>query len=155
LGQDNWPYEDVQRHPFSRDLAAHGETDISSLLSHPFIVNMRDMTKTDYHWYLVFEYVSGGQLLDYIINHGRHGLQEKLARKFARQLGSALNYCHKQNIVHRNIKIENILISKSGDIKLVDFCCSSLYTENQYSPERCRIGALYFMRQRFLQKRHI
>jgi serine/threonine protein kinase len=142
FGQDNWPYDDAQRHPFCRDLAAHGESDISSLLSHPFIVNMRDMTKTDYHWYLLYEYVSGGQMLDYIISHGR--LKEKRARKFACQLGSALAYCHKQNIVHRNIKIENILISKNDDIKLVDFCCSSLFTQDEYFPEHCRSGALYF-----------
>jgi serine/threonine protein kinase len=103
---------------------------------------MRDMVKTNYHWYLLFEYISGGQMLDYIISHGR--LKEKEARKFARQLGSALDYCHKQNIVHRNIKIENILISKTGDIKLVDFCCSSLYSQGEQSPERCRCGSLYF-----------
>lgn len=53
----------------------------------------------EHHYYMVFAYVSGGQMLDYIIKHGR--LQEQKARKFARQIGSALEYCHLNNVVHR------------------------------------------------------
>ena len=52
-----------------------------------------------HHYYMVFEYVNGGQMLDYIISHGR--LRERVARKFARQIGSALEYCHRNNVVHR------------------------------------------------------
>lgn len=48
---------------------------------------------------MIFEYVNGGQMLDYIISHGR--LRERSARKFARQIGSALEYCHANSIVHR------------------------------------------------------
>lgn len=51
------------------------------------------------HYYMIFEYVNGGQMLDYIISHGR--LRERSARKFARQIGSALEYCHANSIVHR------------------------------------------------------
>jgi serine/threonine protein kinase len=58
------------------------------------------------------------------------------------QIGSALSYYHRQNIVHRNIKIENILISKTGDIKLVDFCCSSIYSEFERSIVQC--GSTHF-----------
>lgn len=52
-----------------------------------------------HHYYFVQEYVNGGQMLDYIIAHGR--LRERSARKFARQIGSALEYCHANSIVHR------------------------------------------------------
>lgn len=52
-----------------------------------------------HHDCLVLEYVSGGQLLDYIISHGR--LRKKVARKFTRRIGSALEYCYK-NAVHRS-----------------------------------------------------
>lgn len=60
---------------------------------------MREMIVHQHHYYMVFEYVNGGQMLDYIISHGR--LRERVARKFARQIGSALDYCHKNNVVHR------------------------------------------------------
>jgi len=60
---------------------------------------MTEMMIHTNHYYMVFEYVSGGQMLDYIISHGR--LRERAARKFSRQIGSALEYCHRNSIVHR------------------------------------------------------
>ena len=79
-------------------------------------------------------------MLDYIISHGR--LRERAARKFARQIGSALDYCHRNSIVHRDLKIENILISKSGNIKIIDFGLSNLYAPNRHLATFC--GSLYF-----------
>jgi serine/threonine protein kinase KIN1/2 len=106
---------------------------------------------------MVFEYINGGQMLDYIISHGR--LRERVARKFARQIGSALEYCHKNNVVHRGIpthwwlsgncshypadlKIENILISQTGNIKIIDFGLSNLYDPVAHLSTFC--GSLYF-----------
>lgn len=59
-----------------------------SLLHHPNIVTMEEMIVKDDFYYMVFEYVNGGQMLDYIISHGR--LREKLARKFFIQIASAI-----------------------------------------------------------------
>lgn len=73
------------------------------LLHHPYICGMREMIIHQHHYYMVFEYVSGGQMLDYIISHGR--LRERVARKFARQIGSALDYCHRNSVVHRGKSI--------------------------------------------------
>ncbi|KAG8680691.1 serine/threonine-protein kinase KIN2 [Ceratobasidium sp. 394] len=82
------------------------EAALGMLLHHPHICGMREMIVHARHYYLVFEYVDGTEMLDYIISHGR--LRERVARKFARQIGSALDYCHKNNVVHRDLKIENI-----------------------------------------------
>lgn len=60
---------------------------------------MREMIVHANHYYMVFQFIDGGQMLDYIISHGR--LRERAARKFARQIASALNYCHRNSIVHR------------------------------------------------------
>lgn len=58
------------------------------LLHHPFIASLKEMIILDPYYYLFMEYVNGGQLLDYIISHGK--LKEKQARRFARQILSAL-----------------------------------------------------------------
>ena len=110
------------------------------LLHHPYIRGIREfITRTNHH-YMVFEYVNSGQMLDYIISHGR--LRERVARKFARQIGSALDYCHRNNVVHRDLKIENILISHSGNIKIIDFGLSNLYDPASRLGTFC--GSLYF-----------
>ena len=124
----------------SKEIRTAREAAMATLLDHPYICGMRDVQRTNYHWYMLFEYVDGGQMLDYIIAHGR--LKEKQARKFARQIASALDYCHRNSIVHRDLKIENILISKSGDIKIIDFGLSNLYSPRSLLKTFC--GSLYF-----------
>ncbi len=83
----------------SKEVRTLREAALSMLLYHPYICGMREMIIHQHHYYMVFEYVNGGQMLDYIISHGR--LRERVARKFARQIGSAIDYCHQNNVVHR------------------------------------------------------
>jgi serine/threonine protein kinase len=83
----------------SKEIRTVREASLSMLLHHPYVCGMREMIVHQHNYYMVFEYINGGQMLDYIISHGR--LRERVARKFARQIGSALEYCHKNNIVHR------------------------------------------------------
>ncbi|KAK9464859.1 kinase-like domain-containing protein [Lipomyces arxii] len=124
----------------SKEIRTIREAAIASLLEHKFICAVREVMVMTHHYYIVFEYVNGGQMLDYIISHGR--LKEKQARKFARQIASALDYCHRNSVVHRDLKIENILISKSGDIKIIDFGLSNLYSPRSLLKTFC--GSLYF-----------
>ncbi|KAE8258525.1 hypothetical protein A4X13_0g1626 [Tilletia indica] len=123
------------------------EGSLQLLLHHPYVCGMREMMIHTNHYYMVFEYVNGGQMLDYIISHGR--LRERSARKFARQIGSALEYCHRNSIVHRDLKIENILISGSGNIKIIDFGLSNLFSPHSHLSTFC--GSLYFAAPELLQ----
>jgi serine/threonine protein kinase len=138
---------DRERAEHSKEVRTAREAAIVSLLNHPYICGMRDVVRTNYHWYMLFEYVNGGQMLDYIISHGR--LKEKQARKFARQIASALDYSHRNSIVHRDLKIENILISKTGDIKIIDFGLSNLFSPKSLLKTFC--GSLYFAAPELLQ----
>jgi len=138
---------DRERADHSKEVRTAREAAIVSLLDHPYICGMRDVVRTNYHWYMLFEFVNGGQMLDYIISHGR--LKEKQARKFARQIASALDYCHRNSIVHRDLKIENILISKTGDIKIIDFGLSNLFSPRSQLKTFC--GSLYFAAPELLQ----
>ncbi|KAG0638458.1 kinase-like domain-containing protein [Tuber brumale] len=135
------------RHDDSKEVRTAREAAIVTLLDHPYICGMRDVIKTNNHWYMLCEYVNGGQMLDYIISHGR--LKEKQARKFGRQIASALDYCHRNSIVHRDLKIENILISKTGDIKIIDFGLSNLFSPRSHLKTFC--GSLYFAAPELLQ----
>jgi len=138
---------DRERAEHSKEIRTAREAAIVSLVNHPYICGMRDVVRTAHHWYMLFEYVNGGQMLDYIISHGR--LKEKQARKFARQICSALDYCHRNSIVHRDLKIENILISKTGDIKIIDFGLSNLFAPHSTLKTFC--GSLYFAAPELLQ----
>lgn len=141
--------KDKERNDHSKEIRTAREAAIVTLLSHPYICGLRDVVRTNYHWYMLFEYVNGGQMLDYIISHGK--LKEKQARKFSRQIASALDYCHRNSIVHRDLKIENILISKTGDIKIIDFGLSNLFAPRGHLKTFC--GSLYFAAPELLQAR--
>ncbi|KAI4759802.1 Pkinase-domain-containing protein [Aureobasidium sp. EXF-12344] len=139
--------QDRERADHSKEVRTAREAAIVTLVDHPYICGMRDVVRTNYHWYMLFEYVNGGQMLDYIISHGR--LKEKQARKFGRQIASALDYCHRNSIVHRDLKIENILISKTGDIKIIDFGLSNTFSPKGLLKTFC--GSLYFAAPELLQ----
>ena len=139
--------QERERADHSKEIRTAREAAIVTLVDHPYICGMRDVVRTNYHWYMLFEYVNGGQMLDYIISHGR--LKEKQARKFGRQIASALDYCHRNSIVHRDLKIENILISKNGDIKIIDFGLSNLFSPRNHLKTFC--GSLYFAAPELLQ----
>ncbi|KAJ2801859.1 Serine/threonine-protein kinase [Coemansia guatemalensis] len=124
----------------NKDIRVVREVAINRLLHHPHICMLHDVVVHPSHYYIFQELVSGGQMLDYIISHGR--LKEKHARKFARQIASAISYCHHNSIVHRDLKIENILISANGNIKLIDFGLSNLYSPRSQLSTFC--GSLYF-----------
>ncbi|KAJ2200982.1 Serine/threonine-protein kinase [Coemansia sp. RSA 522] len=124
----------------NKDIRVVREVAINRLLFHPHICMLHDVIVHPNHYYIFQELVSGGQMLDYIISHGR--LKEKHARKFARQIASAIDYCHHNSIVHRDLKIENILISANGNIKLIDFGLSNLYSPRAQLSTFC--GSLYF-----------
>ncbi|KAG0378208.1 serine/threonine-protein kinase KIN2 [Mortierella sp. AD032] len=124
----------------NRETRTIREASIMMVLHHPYIVSLYEVMVLPHHYYMILEHVDGGQMLDYIISHGK--LKEKHARKFARQIASALDYCHRNSIVHRDLKIENILISKSGNIKIIDFGLSNLYSPRSHLSTFC--GSLYF-----------
>ncbi|KAK9709731.1 Serine/threonine-protein kinase [Basidiobolus ranarum] len=133
----------------NKEIRVIREASIMSLLVHPNIVRLKDIVVHPNHYYLFLEYISGGQLLDYIISHGK--LKEKNARKFARQICSALDYCHRNSVVHRDLKIENILIGSDGSIKIIDFGLSNLYSPRSHLSTFC--GSLYFAAPELLSAR--
>eukprot|EP00039_Didymoeca_costata_P030836 m.31657 g.31657 ORF g.31657 m.31657 type:complete len:613 (+) comp8335_c0_seq1:239-2077(+) len=103
------------------------EVRIMKQLNHPNIVKLFEVIDTEDILYLVLEYASGGEVFDYLVAHGR--MREREARQKFRQIVSAVEYCHRLNIVHRDLKAENLLLDKDMNIKLADFGFSNYYEE--------------------------
>ncbi|KAI4171374.1 MAG: hypothetical protein LQ343_004330 [Gyalolechia ehrenbergii] len=95
------------------------EINILRELSHPNIVRLHEMTETDKYIGIVLEYASGGELFDYILLH--RYLKDSAARKLFAQLISGVGYLHKKGIVHRDLKLENLLLDRNKNIIITDF----------------------------------
>ncbi|RKP19127.1 kinase-like protein [Rozella allomycis CSF55] len=78
------------------------EVRIMKMLHHPHVVRLYEVIETKSTVFLVMEYSTGGELYDYLVVHGR--MKEKEARAKFRQILSALSYCHKKHIIHRDLK---------------------------------------------------
>ncbi|XP_020363456.1 MAP/microtubule affinity-regulating kinase 4-like isoform X1 [Oncorhynchus kisutch] len=102
------------------------EVRIMKGLNHPNIVQLFEVIETENTLYLIMEYASGGEVFDYLVSHGR--MKEKEARAKFRQIVSAVHYCHLKNIVHRDLKAENLLLDADSNIKIADFGFSNEFT---------------------------
>ncbi|XP_061576380.1 ribosomal protein S6 kinase-related protein [Cololabis saira] len=95
------------------------EVIIQRQLKHPFIHNLQDCWQTHRHLFIMFDYCYAGDLHTYWALKSR--FEEDEVRLFAAELGSALGFLHDLGIIHRDIKMENILLSDQGHLRLCDF----------------------------------
>mmetsp|Transcript_19140 Transcript_19140/g.34908 ORF Transcript_19140/g.34908 Transcript_19140/m.34908 type:complete len:506 (-) Transcript_19140:2424-3941(-) len=108
------------------------EIEVLRTLDHPNILKLYEFYEDSKCFYLVTEYLAGGELFDFIIK--QQALSESMAAQVMNQLLSAVNYCHKNNIVHRDLKPENLLLAEAGSlsqIKVIDFGTSTLKLPGQ------------------------
>ncbi|XP_063063412.1 serine/threonine-protein kinase SIK2 isoform X2 [Engraulis encrasicolus] len=95
------------------------EVQIMKMLDHPHIIKLYQVMETKNMLYLVTEYAKNGEIFDYLANQGR--LSETEARRKFWQILTAVEYCHKRHIVHRDLKAENLLLDSHMNIKIADF----------------------------------
>ncbi|KAJ4722573.1 Non-specific serine/threonine protein kinase [Melia azedarach] len=103
------------------------------LQNHPNILKIHEVMATKTKICLVMEFASGGELFA-LVNRCKR-LKESLARRYFQQLISALHFCHQNGVAHRDVKPQNLLLDKDGNLKVSDFGLSAL-------PEQLKNGML-------------
>ena len=88
-------------------------------LHHPHVAQLYEVIATETHIWLITELCSGGELFDYLAEKGR--LNEDETRAIFGQLCLAVSYIHENNVVHRDLKLENVLLDERCRVKLGDF----------------------------------
>jgi cell wall-associated NlpC family hydrolase len=106
----------------------HQEATVLARLHHPHLVRVTDFFEESGNAYLVMDFVEGESLADRIAQQG--ALPETEVLVWAKQLLSALAYCHSQGIIHRDIKPQNVIIRPDGQAVLVDFGLVKLWDPN-------------------------
>ncbi|EUB57354.1 Maternal embryonic leucine zipper kinase [Echinococcus granulosus] len=124
-----------------------GEIEALKRLSHPNIYSLYQVIETDGTFYLILEYVPGGELFDYILHNG--SLQESHARVLFRQLVSAIGYSHSRGIAHRDLKPENILLKDEQNIRVIDFGLCAKNVDSKFLNTYC--GSLAYAAPEVLQ----
>ncbi|MBA0684100.1 hypothetical protein Goari_025707 [Gossypium aridum] len=94
------------------------------LIKHPNVIRLHEVMASKTKIFIVLEFVTGGELFDKIVNHGR--MIENEARRYFQQLINAVDYCHSRGVYHRDLKPENLLLDAYGNLKVSDFGLSAL-----------------------------
>ncbi|XP_043714216.1 CBL-interacting serine/threonine-protein kinase 8-like isoform X2 [Telopea speciosissima] len=99
------------------------EISIMKLVRHPYVVRLREVLASRTKIYIILEFITGGELFDKIVHHGR--LSENESRRYFQQLIDGVDYCHSKGVYHRDLKPENLLLDSQGNLKISDFGLSA------------------------------
>ena len=147
----------IQKESITKDMTEHtnffNEVDILRRADHPNIVRLYEFYEDDRYYHIVTEYITGGELFDFIIKTGM--LSEPIAAHFMRQIFSAISYCHANNIVHRDLKPENLLLEKDGPdalLKIIDFGTSKIFDSDMKMTQK--YGTAYYIAPEVLRREY-
>ena len=118
-----------------------GEAQSAAGLSHPNIVSVYDVGEDNGLHYIVMELVEGITLKKFIEKKGRLDIKEAVA--IAIQIAQGLEAAHNNHIIHRDIKPQNIMISREGKVKVADFGIAKAVSNNTYSQNA--VGSVHYL----------
>lgn len=120
------------------EMTQHIKKEITLLttLHHPNIVRGLDVLNSRTKIFLVMEFVGGGDL--HSVLTARKRFTENEARSLFRSLVESLAYCHEKGVFHRDLKLENLLLTSSGQLKVCDFGLASVRALNSQNADLCK-----------------
>ncbi|GAN00802.1 pkinase-domain-containing protein [Mucor ambiguus] len=113
----------------SRMTKVEREISVLRILRHPNIVELFDVIETEKYIGIILQCATGGELFDYILAH--RYLKERDASRLFAQLISGVHYMHQKHIVHRDLKLENLLLDKHRNVLITDFGFANQFTSPQ------------------------
>lgn len=137
----------VLRYDFSNEEELHRrfqrEALAATTLAHPNIVSIYDVGEDgDYH-FIVMEYIQGKTLKQYIQQFSP--ISPAKAVQIMRQLTSAIAHAHEHQIIHRDIKPQNILMDEQGNVKITDFGIATTLSATSYTKTNSVIGTVHYL----------
>ncbi|SEH71962.1 serine/threonine protein kinase [Halobacillus karajensis] len=121
----------------------HREAQSATSLSHPNIVNIYDVGEEEDIYFMVMEYVDGMTLKQYIQQHSPVDVTE--AVDIMKQIASAIAHAHDNEIVHRDIKPQNILIDHYGHVKVTDFGIAMALSATALTQTNSVLGSVHYL----------
>ncbi|CAK0793484.1 unnamed protein product [Prorocentrum cordatum] len=115
-----------------RRKSVRSEIHLMERMRHPNIVIFHEALDTPKQIFLVMEFVGGGSLHHFLKKRPGRRLDDQLAKRIFFQVCQGIRYMHERNIVHRDVKLENLLLDEQGVVKIIDF---------GFSTEVCRHGS--------------
>ncbi|GAA6063530.1 hypothetical protein JCM10212_006703 [Sporobolomyces blumeae] len=109
----------------------NSERSTLALIQHPFIVNLFCTFQDEQNLYLLLEYVQGGELFSHLRRAGRFSAD--VTRFYIANLVLALEHLHRQDIIYRDLKPENLLIGADGHLKVTDFGFAKFVPDRTYT----------------------
>lgn len=119
------------------------EASAASRLSHPNVVDIYDVGEYEGMHYIVMEYIRGRTLKDLIAQRGALDVDEAIG--IMKQLISAIDHAHDHNIIHRDIKPQNVLVKDDGTIKITDFGIAVAHGSVQLTFNNTVMGSAHYL----------
>ena len=142
------------------------EIKILKELNHPNIVKFEEKKSDTNYYYIVMEYINGGELSDYLnkyVSKYQKGFPEEVVQFLMKQIVDALIYIHDKNIIHRDLKLENIMVNFDSEkdkeelnmmkakIKIIDFGFA-IHLTDQHSLTNSAVGTFLYMAPKILEE---
>ena len=134
--REEYEHDEEYRERFQR------EAEVGRRLNHPNIVNLVDSGAVGGVRYIALEYVDGKTLKDIIQQQGT--MQQEEAVHYALQILAALGHAHSRKIIHRDIKPQNLMVTRSGQLKMGDFGIAGIADTKTLTGDGSVIGSVHY-----------